>query len=161
MNFKTLKKLMSAILSVGILAGSTAAVKAEGWEEYPAETWTDEYNNWQGYQAYNPYFGGYSNCTWSAWQITYERTGIALPDFGRAGNWMNAAASMGYTVSNVPVANSIVVWSNHVGFVSEVSEVGSMVYIIEGGYCGGYHEGWFPAYYSRSRQALYGYIYLW
>lgn len=156
MNFKTLKKLMSAILTAGILMGTTAAVKAEEWVDpygESAESW--------GVQAYNPYFGGYRNCTWSAWQITYERTGIALPDFGRAGNWMNAAASMGYAVSNVPVANSIVVWSNHVGFVSEVSEDGSMVYIIEGGYCGGYHEGWFPAYYSRSRQALYGYIYLW
>ena len=91
MKKSVITKLMSAILSVGILAGTTAAVKAEGWEEYPAETWTDEYNNWEGYQAYNPYFGGYSNCTWSAWQIVYDTTGIALPDFGVAGNWMNAA----------------------------------------------------------------------
>ena len=161
MKKSVITKLMSAILSVGILAGTTAAVKAEGWEEYPAETWTDEYNNWQGYQAYNPYFGGYSNCTWSAWQIVYETTGIALPDFGVAGNWMNAAARMGYTVSSVPAVNSIVCWSHHVGVVTAISEDGSMVYIKEGGYCGGYHEGWFPAYYSRSRQALYGYIWLW
>ncbi len=161
MKKSVITKLMSAILSVGILAGSTAAVKAEGWEEYPAETWTDEYNNWQGYQAYNPYFGGYSNCTWSAWQIVYETTGIALPNFGVAGNWMNAAARMGYTVSSVPAVNSIVCWSHHVGVVTAISEDGSMVYIKEGGYCGGYHEGWFPAYYSRSRQALYGYIWLW
>ena len=161
MKKSVITKLMSAILSVGILAGTTAAVKAEGWEEYPAETWTDEYNNWQGYQAYNPYFGGYSNCTWSAWQIVYETTGIALPNFGVAGNWMNAAARMGYTVSSVPAVNSIVCWSHHVGVVTAISEDGSMVYIKEGGYCGGYHEGWFPAYYSRSRQALYGYIWLW
>ena len=161
MKKSVITKLMSAILSVGILAGSTAAVKAEGWEEYPAETWTDEYNNWEGYQAYNPYFGGYSNCTWSAWQIVYDTTGIALPDFGVAGNWMNAAARMGYTVSSVPAVNSIVCWSHHVGVVTAISEDGSMVYIKEGGYCGGYHEGWFPAYYSRSRQALYGYIWLW
>lgn len=161
MKKSVITKLMSAILSVGILAGTTAAVKAEGWEEYPAETWTDEYNNWEGYQAYNPYFGGYSNCTWSAWQIVYDTTGIALPDFGVAGNWMNAAARMGYTVSSVPAVNSIVCWSHHVGVVTAISEDGSMVYIKEGGYCGGYHEGWFPAYYSRSRQALYGYIWLW
>ena len=67
---------------------------------------------------------------------------------------------MGYYVSSVPVENSIVVWSNHVGYVSAVSEDGSMIYVREGGYCGGYHEGWFPAYYPRSWQALYGYIYL-
>ena len=83
---------MSAILSVGILAGTTTAVKAEGWEEFPTQEWTDE-ATWQEVQAYNPYFGGYSNCTWSAWQIAYETTGIALPDFGVSGNWMNAAAS--------------------------------------------------------------------
>lgn len=155
MNMKTLKKLICAILTAGTVMTSFAVVKADEWEEYSytaEETWS--------YQAYNPYYGGYANCTWSAWQIAYETTGIALPAFGRAGNWMNAAASMGYTVSNVPAVNSIVVWSNHVGFVSAVSEDGSMVYIREGGYCGGYHEGWFPAYYSRSRQALYGYIYL-
>ena len=74
---------------------------------------------------------------------------------------MNAAARMGYTVSSVPAVNSIVCWSHHVGVVTAISEDGSMVYIKEGGYCGGYHEGWFPAYYSRSRQALYGYIWLW
>ena len=68
---------------------------------------------------------------------------------------------MGYTVSSVPAVNSIVCWSHHVGVVTAISEDGSMVYIKEGGYCGGYHEGWFPAYYSRSRQALYGYIWLW
>ena len=156
MNLKMVKKLMHAILTAGILMGATTPVFADEWDE-PApeaveEVWT--------HQAYNPYFGGYRNCTWSAWQITYERTGIALPDFGRASNWMNAAASMGYTVSSEPVANSIIVWSNHVGYVGAVSEDGSMVYVIEGGYCGGYHEGWFPAYYPRSNQALYGYIYL-
>lgn len=25
--------------------------------------------------ASNPYSGGYSNCTWSAWQLCYEDTG--------------------------------------------------------------------------------------
>ena len=157
MKFSVIRKMMSAIITAGILFLSPTAVHAEGWDE--TAEWTDD-AAWQEVQAYNPYFGGYSNCTWSAWQIAYETTGIALPNFGAAGGWMNAAASMGYTVSNVPAVNSIVVWSHHVGFVSAVSEDGSMVYIREGGYCGGYHEGWFPAYYPRSYQALYGYIYL-
>ena len=156
MNFQVMRKMMSAILTAGILLLSPAAVHAEEWEA-PAE-WTD--TAWEEVLPVNPYFGGYRNCTWSAWQITYERTGIALPALGVAGQWMNRAAAMGYYTSKVPVPNSIVVWSGHVGFVADVSEDGSMVYIVEGGYCGGYHEGWFPAYYPRSYQALYGYIYL-
>ncbi len=160
MKFSSLRKTMSAILTAVIFMTCPAAVNAEGWEEVPAEEWTEE-SAWQEVPAYNPYFGGYRNCTWSAWQIVYETTGIALPDFGVAGGWMNSAARMGYTVSSVPAVNSIVCWSSHVGVVTAISEDGSMVYIKEGGYCGGYHEGWFPAYYSRSRQALYGYIWLW
>ncbi len=155
MNFSGIRKMMSAILTIGILmVPSTAAVHAEEWEEW------NEYTNWETPQAVNPYYGGWSNCTWSAWQLAYETTGIALPAFGVAGTWMNTAAAMGYYTSNVPAVNSIVVWSNHVGFVSAVSEDGSMVYVREGGYCGGYHEGWAPAYFPRSYQALYGYIYL-
>ncbi|MBQ9327079.1 MAG: hypothetical protein IJ225_00905 [Solobacterium sp.] len=157
MKFKGFRKVMNAILTAGILMGTTTTVQAEEWDdpqEWEAET------SWEAPQAYNPYWGGYGNCTWSAWQIAYETTGIALPAFGRAGSWLNSAASMGYYVSSVPVENSIVVWSNHVGYVSAVSEDGSMIYVREGGYCGGYHEGWFPAYYPRSWQALYGYIYL-
>ena len=161
---KILLKSMAVIMTIiSFMTSTITPVFAEGWEEpsweepvWQEETWQEEV--WV--EPVNPYFGGYQNCTWSAWQIAYETTGIALPNFGSAGNWLNKAASMGYTTSNVPVSNSIVVWSSHVGYVSAVSEDGSMVYIREGGYNGGYHEGWFPAYYPRSYQALYGYIYL-
>ena len=111
------------------------------------------------YAAVNPYYGGWSNCTWSAWQLCYEHTGIALPRFGNAGAWYGNAPAFGYSVGTAPAAMSIIVWSNHVGFVTEVSEDGSMVYIKEGGYCGGYHEGWWPSQSGRNGQAFYGYVY--
>ena len=112
------------------------------------------------YAASNPFYGGWSNCTWSAWQLCYEYTGIALPRLGNAGAWYSTAASYGYAVGTSPAAMSIGVWSNHVVFVTEVSEDGSMVYIKEGGYCGGYHEGWIPSQSPRNGQAFYGYIYV-
>lgn len=108
----------------------------------------------------NPYNGGWSNCTWAAWQLVYESTGIELPSLGNAGEWAYNAASMGYTVSGIPSANTIVVWSGHVGYVTAVSEDGQSVYIKEGNFGGSYHEGWFPAYGPRTGQALIGYIYL-
>lgn len=141
MNFKTLKKwLVSAFIALFITTGAVS-VKAEDYG--------------------NPYWGGYGNCTWSAWQLAYENTGVALPQLGSATNWYYSAASYGYTVSNVPQAGSIIVWSGHVGYVSAVSEDGNSVYVLEGGYCGGYHEGWWPAYSARNYRALIGYIYLW
>ena len=80
--------------------------------------------------------------------------GIALPRFGNAGAWYGNAPGFGYSVGTAPAAMSIIVWSNHVGFVTEVSEDGSMVYIKEGGYCGGYHEGWWPSQGGRNGQAF-------
>jgi len=112
------------------------------------------------YAAVNPYYGGWSNCTWSAWQLCYSHTGIALPRFGNAGAWYGNAAAYGYSVGTSPAPMSIIVWSNHVGFVTEVSEDGTMVYIKEGGYCGGYHEGWWPSQGGRHGQAFYGYVYV-
>ncbi len=112
------------------------------------------------YAAVNPYYGGWSNCTWSAWQLCYDYTGIALPRLGNAGAWYGTAPAYGYSVGTSPAAMSVGVWSNHVVFVTEVSEDGSMVYIKEGGYCGGYHEGWIPSQSARNGQAFYGYIYV-
>jgi surface antigen len=151
-----LKKLMCAIITAGILFGTSTEVRAEEWEE---PVWTED-TGWYEPSYTNPYYGGWSNCTWSAWQIALEQTGIALPEFGSAGSWLYNAAAMGYWTGSQPAAGSIIVWSHHVGYVSAVSEDGSMIYVMEGGYCGGYHEGWFPAYFPRSSQALLGYIYL-
>ena len=152
MRKQLIRKLMSVLLCLPLFAmAASVPVFAEEWED----------TSWQEPAAVNPYYGGWGNCTWSAWQLANLYAGTALPDFGSASNWFSNASSMGYTVSSVPQAGSIVCWSHHVGYVSAVSEDGNSVYIIEGGYMGAYHEGWFPAYTSRSTQALLGYIYLW
>lgn len=108
--------------------------------------------------AGNPYSGGWSNCTWSAWELAYEATGISLPSFGNAGQWYANAAAYGYTVSPIPRANSIGVWSGHVVYIADFD--GQNIYIKEGGFLGGYHEEWTDGYSSRYGQALLGYIYL-
>lgn len=108
----------------------------------------------------NPYVGGWTNCTWSAWQLVYESTGLALPRWGNGGEWGYNAANDGYYVSSIPAANTIAVWSNHVAYVTDVSEDGQSVYIREGGWGGTYNEGWIPSTGVRSSQTLIGYIYL-
>lgn len=158
MFLKTAKKLIlaPACALVALSAVSTGLIPVSAEEEWTdtgaAETVT--------YTAVNPYYGGWSNCTWSAWQLCYSYTGIALPRLGNAGAWYGAAAAYGYAVGTAPAAMSVGVWSNHVVFVTEVSEDGSMVYIKEGGYCGGYHEGWIASQSARNGQAFYGYIYV-
>lgn len=142
---------MIPAIFISMLACFSTNVLAE--EPYAAESSA-------AVQINNPYVGGWSNCTWSAWEIALAETGIQLPPLGSAGSWLNRAAAMGYAVGTVPAAGSIIVWNGHVGYVSAVSEDGQQVYVKEGGYLGGYHEEWAPAYSSRNHQALLGYIYL-
>ncbi len=146
-------KLIAVMIGVSLFSAAQQYVYAEG------EEWVDP-GTQVTYAAVNPYYGGWSNCTWSAWQLCYDYTGIALPRLGNAGAWYGTAAAYGYSVGTAPAAMSIGVWSNHVVFVTEVSEDGSMVYIKEGGYCGGYHEGWIPSQSNRNGQIFYGYIYV-
>lgn len=108
--------------------------------------------------ANNPYSGGWSNCTWSAWQLVYEATGIALPSLGNAGSWYANAAAAGYTVSTEPRANSVGVWSGHVVYVTDFD--GQNIYLKEGGFLGGYNEAWADGYSARYGEALIGYIYI-
>lgn len=114
--------------------------------------------------ASNPYSGGYTNCTWTAWQKTYDILGIALPGWrGNAVGWYQGAINSGFLVGSTPRENSIAVWGNGYGHVAYVSQVsGDRIYVLEGGYNGGYHEGWVNAYGNReyTGQPLLGYIYL-
>ena len=151
-NRKLTTGLLAILLGCTTLAGQ--AVFAEGEED-----WNDG-GTAVSYTAVNPYYGGWSNCTWSAWQLCYDYTGIALPRLGNAGAWYGNAPAYGYAVGTAPAPMSVIVWSNHVGFVTEVSEDGSMIYVKEGGYCGGYHEGWWPSQGGRNGQAFYGFIYV-
>lgn len=108
--------------------------------------------------AGNPYYGGWSNCTWGAWQALYNATGIALPGMGNASDWLWRAQSYGYATGTAPAAGSIAVYTNHVAYVSAVSSDQSSVYIIEGGFNGGYNERWVSSW-AIYGQSLQGYIY--
>lgn len=107
----------------------------------------------------NPYSGGWSNCTWGAWQAMYTYRGISLPMWGNAGAWLGNAAASGWATGSTPASGSICVYSHHVAYVVSVSEDGQSVYIVEGGYLGGYMERWVSAYGSVSGQSILGYIY--
>lgn len=117
----------------------------------------------------NPYGGGDGNCTYTAWRLAYANTGVSLPGWRNACTWYESARNAGYTVSTVPRERSIAVWSGgpgglgHVAYVARVS--GDQIYIQEGGYDGGYHEGWENAYgrtkyYNLNFLTMTGYIYL-
>ncbi len=110
--------------------------------------------------AQNPYWGGWSNCTWGCWQLVYDTLGIALPGWGFSGNWLNDARASGYSTGSDPAVYSIAVYSWHVAFVTAID--GDMVYIKEGNYLGHYGERWVPAHGTLpySSQQILGYIYL-
>ena len=136
---KRLKQILLSILSVLVLCG-TSTVYAEG---------------------VNPYYGGYYNCTWTAWQLVYDKLGIAMPNFGNAGNWYDRAASLGYWVDQSPSSNSVVVWSGHVGYVDEYDPATNMMFVEQGGMSngsGGYWAGWMNVGRSLGGQSLYGFI---
>ncbi|MBR2068079.1 MAG: DUF5011 domain-containing protein [Solobacterium sp.] len=111
--------------------------------------------------GYNPYPGSLtSNCTYAAWQLAYNATGVALPGWGNAGSWLYAAQASGYATGSAPRAGSIMVQSGHVAYVAAVSEDGNSVYIQEGNFLGTYHEAWVPAYGAVYGQGIQGYVYL-
>ena len=108
----------------------------------------------------NPYTGGWSNCTWSAWQLVYDDNGIEMPALGNAGNWFDNAQANGISVGYDPVPGSVGVWSGGLGHVAYVSAVDKdSVYVQEGGFAGDYHEGWITDFSTRYGKTLLGYIY--
>ena len=104
----------------------------------------------------NPYPGGWSNCTYGAWQALYNARGISMPNFGNAYQWVDMAQSYGYATGTTPAVGSIAVYTNHVAYVDAVD--GDRVHIVEGGYDSRYMELWVSAW-SEGYQALRGYIY--
>lgn len=112
-------------------------------------------------ESVNPYSGGYYNCTWTAWQLAYDKLGVAMPNFGDAGNWYSRAGSLGYWVDQTPSSNSVVVWSGHVGYVDEYDPTTNMMFVEQGGMqigSGGYWAGWMNVGRSLGGQELYGFI---
>ena len=107
----------------------------------------------------NPYYGGWSNCTWGCWQLVHDTLGISLPGWVMAGGWLNDAAASGYATGSTPKVYSIAVYSWHVAFVTAVD--GDRVYIKEGNYLGRYGERWVPVDgLPYTGQKCLGYIYL-
>lgn len=110
-----------------------------------------------GYSAggANPYGGGWSNCTYGAWQALYNARGIALPNLGNASEWYSNAAAAGYSVSGTPTVGGIAVYNGHVAYVDGVD--GDMVHIVEGGFSGHYNERWVSSSGTGTKSTI-GYI---
>ena len=125
----------------------------------------------------NPYPSSYTdsdgvyhpgNCTWQAWQETYNRLGIQLPAWGNAGNWYDNAKNAGYTVMAysdgvVPPANSIACWSGHVAYILSADSVGANVIdgniLINGQWMQSY-QSWYSWQQLKNRGGFKGFIIL-
>lgn len=103
----------------------------------------------------NPYGGGWSNCTYGAWQALYNARGISLPNLGNASEWYSNAAAAGYSVSDTPTVGGIAVYRGHVAYVDAVN--GDSVHIVEGGFSGHYNERWVSIYGTGTKSTI-GYI---
>lgn len=121
---KKMKKLVAVLLSVitmmtAVFAGTVSVSAA-----------SNPYGEWQT-------IGGVTTrrCTWYAWKLAYERTGVALPGLGNGGQWYDNAKKYGYSVGSAAVANCIAVWTDngygHVGYVESVSN--GKMRVLEGG----------------------------
>ncbi len=127
-----MKKFFSLILSfvmvLSVFSGMTITAQAAN-NPYPYKESVNE------------------NCTAYCWQRTYNKLGIALPDWGWAQEWYDNAKKQGYPVSDTPSANFIAVYGptassgspGHVAFVESVS--GSKMKYSEGGHKGKYYSG--------------------
>ena len=148
-----MKKLCKSLILLGLLAVMLAAFALPALAE-------------------NPYDGGWSNCVWGAWQVTFEKTGIQLPAWGDAVTWFDMAPYDGFAVGTKPQAPCIVVMADqgggpgHVAYVYKVAK--KKLYIIEGGYndTGKRHKGTMTYPKTNSfgangkPQTIRGYIYL-
>ena len=74
-------------------------------------------------------------CTRFAWQQVYDNLGVALPAWGNAVNWWQAAINAGYATGNTPKAGAVAVWEGdyygHVAYVTSGS--GNTFTVNEGG----------------------------
>jgi surface antigen len=95
-------------------------------------------DTWENHGVYyNPFPGGY--CTWGAMENWYEFTGNHLYVTGDAQYWNTQAQAAGWTVTDTPTANSIVVFQpgvngalngGHNGWVTGINANGT-VHVLE------------------------------
>ena len=144
-------------------------VNADGWfnlkdmKEYIPGADTGPETDLLSYPGseFNPYPGTIkSNCTYAVWALVNQTLGLKLPGWGNAGSWLRRAQISGYPTGNKPAKYSIIVFDTHVGFVTDVSEDGTMMFIKEGNYAGKYHEQWWSVGSTRGSLKVQGYIYL-
>lgn len=159
---KSFSILLAVVMMMGVFTVLRITVNAKEKEISSVGVNTDLIET----GASNPYNyyatdsqGRWANCTWWAWQIAYETTGVALPAWSHARTWYASAQSAGYYCDTIASPNSIVVKNTgeygHVQFVTEVSN--GQLYVKEGGYwysSNGYNEGW------TSTNGVIGYIHL-
>lgn len=138
-----------------IEAEQKAAEEAQKEAQRIAEEQANTHSNLNYSGGSNPYGGGWSNCTYGAWQALYNARGIALPNLGDASSWYSNAASLGYSVSGTPTAGGIAVYRGHVAYVDAVD--GNSVHIVEGGFNGHYNERWVSTWGTGTKSAI-GYI---
>ena len=115
------KRILAICLCMAIILGNVMVTKAA----------SNPYPEWQTINGVTT-----RRCTWYAWKLTYERTGIALPGLGNGGQWYDNARNAGYSVGSTAVANCLAVWTDsdlgHVGYVDYVNSNGTM-HVLEGG----------------------------
>ena len=155
---KSLSIILATIIMLGILTGLPVTVTAQ------VSDIADGGINLVLAESGNPYSGGYANCTWTAWKCAFD-DGYHLPDYswGDAWQWYGSAQRDGYHCDKTSSAHSIIVYNytstnsyGHVAYVVDYNSANNMIYVKEGGYLGGYHEGWISAYDAN----LLGYIHL-
>lgn len=77
----------------------------------------------QVYHVSDPWRYALRNCTsYVAWRV-HSQHGLAIPGWGNATNWDNAARRAGYGVDTSPRAGDIAVWEGQYGHVAYVVEV--------------------------------------
>lgn len=123
-----MKKLASILFAIVMVVAMAAPLA----QTASAATVENVYPKWQTINGTTTV-----RCTWYAWQQAYDKLGIALPNWGNAINWLNRAASAGYSIGSVEKENSIAVWQSsahsygHVSYVTAVD--GNFMTVNEGG----------------------------
>ena len=120
-----LKKLSAYILIILLCITVAECVAYAASNPYP-ETQDTEWPTPDGFYEIP--------CTRFAWQQVYDNAGIALPNWGDAGLWLNKAQEAGYATGTTPKPGAVAVWTGRLGHVAYVvSGSGDTFTVNEGG----------------------------
>ena len=154
-----MKKIISLFVSVIILISIVPSFSLTVFavDDYPYKN--QSYGTYRVPQDVDPWNFYYRECTsFVAWRLN-NNNGVAFTNWyggvkwGNAGNWGNAASSIGITVNNTPAVGAVAWWSTgHVAWVSAVN--GNSVTIEE------YNYGYNGNYNTRQVSNVSGYIHI-